>query len=91
MTSDNSKAVASDALLGGDSPDFISELTALINRHSIENKADVPDYILARMICGFIDAIGPQIKATLDWHGCNSVCHPSPNPGRQTSAARKDG
>ena len=26
-----------------------------------------------------IEAMGPSIKKTLDWHGCNSVCHPSPN------------
>ncbi len=56
--------------------DFEEELTALINKHSIENVADVPDFILADMICRMIEAIGPNIKRTLDWHGCNSVCHP---------------
>jgi len=58
---------------------FEKDLTALINRHSIENVADVPDFILAGMICRMIEALGPSIKKTLDWHGCNSVCHPSPN------------
>lgn len=58
---------------------FVKELEGLINKHSIENVADVPDFILARMICRMIEAMGPSIKKTFDWHGCNSVCHPQPN------------
>jgi hypothetical protein len=57
---------------------FQEELTHLINRHSIENVADMPDFILADMICRMIEAIGPKVKHTLDWHGCSSVCHPKP-------------
>ncbi len=56
--------------------DFKTELTSLINKHSIENDVDMPDYILAEMICRFIEAVGEPIKKTLDWHGCDSVCHP---------------
>lgn len=56
---------------------FEKELTSLINRHSIENVVDMPDFLLAGMICRIIEAMGPNIKKTLDWHGCNSVCHPS--------------
>jgi len=52
-------------------------LEELINKHSIENEVDVPDFILAEMICGFVQSIGPQIKRALDWHGCYSVCHPA--------------
>jgi len=59
--------------------EFQKELEGLLNRHSIENKCDVPDFLLAEMVVGFIISIGPQIKKTLDWHGCDSVCHPSPN------------
>jgi len=57
---------------------FRHDLMALINKHSLENVADVPDFILAEMICRMIEAVGPSIKKTLDWHRCNSVCHPSP-------------
>ena len=57
--------------------EFKKELEVLINRYNIENKADVPDFILAEMFCGFIESIGSQIKRTLDWHGCDSVCHPT--------------
>ena len=55
---------------------FEKELIHLINRHSIESMADMPDYVLAGMICRMIEAMGPSIKKTLDWHGCSSVCHP---------------
>jgi len=60
---------------------FQEELTHLINRHSIENIADMPDFILADMICRMIEAIGPKVKQTLDWHGCSSVCHRGPQVG----------
>lgn len=56
---------------------FKKELEGLINKYSIENEADVPDFILAEMICCFIESVGPSIKKTLDWHGCDSVCHPA--------------
>jgi hypothetical protein len=59
--------------------EFEKELTHLINRHSIENLADMPDFLLAGMIRRMIEAMGPSIKKTLDWHGCSSVCHPSHN------------
>jgi len=57
---------------------FEKELATLINKHSIENRCDVPDFLLAEMIVNFIQAIGEPIKKTLDWHGCDSVCHPNP-------------
>ena len=48
---------------------FENELKTLINRHNIENMADMPDFLLAGMICRMIEAMGPSIKKTLDWHG----------------------
>lgn len=56
---------------------FRNELTQLINRHSVENIADMPDFMLSEMLCRMIEVIGPHIKQNLDWHGCNSVCHPA--------------
>ncbi len=55
--------------------EFQKELEQLINKHSIENECDIPDFILAEMICNIISAIGPNFKRTLDWYGVNSVCH----------------
>ena len=60
---------------------FKKELEDLINKHSIENECDTPDFILAEMICNFIKAVGNPIKKTLDWHGCDSVCHPKKEGG----------
>ena len=60
-----------------DKTTFKDELTLLINKHSIENKCDMPDYLLAEMIVRIIEAVGKNIKQTLDWHGCDSVCHPA--------------
>lgn len=56
---------------------FKKELENLINRHRIENKCDMPDFILAEMICGIIKEIGFSVKKTLDWHGYDSICHPN--------------
>ena len=55
---------------------FKKELKDLLNSHCIENECDVPDFLLAEMIVNFIQAVGEPIKKTLDWHGCDSVCHP---------------
>ena len=66
-----------------DKTTFKDELTLLINKHSIENKCDMPDYLLAEMIVRIIEAVGKNIKQTLDWHGCDSVCHPHEEEARQ--------
>jgi len=55
---------------------FKTELKKLVNEHSVENICDMPDFLLAEMICDLIVAIGSSSKRNLDWHGCNSVCHP---------------
>lgn len=59
---------------------FRSELIELINRYGIEKMADIPDFILADMIIAALETIGPLFKEVLDWHGCDSVCHPAPPP-----------
>ena len=69
--------------------EFKEGLTHLINRHGIENVADMPDFLLAGMICRMIEAMGPSIKKTLGWHGCDSVCHPSPNTAAEGQARRQ--
>lgn len=55
---------------------FQAELRQLINKHSIENEVDMPDYLLADLLCDFIKTLGTYSKRNLDWHGCDSVCHP---------------
>lgn len=63
--------------------EFKKELEDLINRHSVENTLGMPDFILAEMICQMLKAMGPSVKRTLDWHGCNSVCHSAAGKGGQ--------
>ena len=59
---------------------FKKELEELINKHSIENECDMPDFLLAEMIVNIIKGISIQMKTCLDWHGCDSICHPAHNP-----------
>lgn len=54
---------------------FKKELEILINKHSIENVSDMPDFIMAEMLIGIIQIVGKAAKKNLDWHGCDSVCH----------------
>jgi len=54
---------------------FQKELEGLINKYSIENRCDMPDFILAQMLVNLIRTLGYSIKRNLDWHGTDSVCH----------------
>lgn len=56
--------------------EFEKDLQSLINKHSIENQWDMPDFLMAKLITRFIDSIGYTMKRNLDWHGVDSVCHP---------------
>jgi len=56
---------------------FKSGLCSLINKFSVENECDVPDFILTDMICDMINSVGKHTKRALDWHGCDSVTHPA--------------
>lgn len=49
--------------------EFKKELKELINKHCIENDCDMPDFILAEMICDLIVESGKNIKKTL-------ICYP---------------
>ena len=51
---------------------FEQELRQLINKYSIENQCDIPDFLLAEMIVTVVESVGPVFKKVLDWH---SVCH----------------
>jgi hypothetical protein len=48
---------------------FKKELTELLNRHSVENTVDMPDFILADMICDLITVVGAKVKARDKWMG----------------------
>lgn len=58
--------------------EFCKELEGLINKHCMENTCDMPDFLMAEMITNMLINMGIQIKKNLDWHGCDSICHPKP-------------
>lgn len=48
--------------------DFVIELEHLINRHSIENDSNTPDFILAMYIQNCLDAFAVATRQRDDWH-----------------------
>jgi hypothetical protein len=48
---------------------FIKELEALINKHSVENESDTPDWILAKYIAGCLNTWNETVAARDRWWG----------------------
>ena len=67
-------------------PTFLEELTALINKHSLENGSNTPDYILADYLNHCLAIFNGTVKERSRWYGHepreNGVlsCEASPNP-----------
>lgn len=53
-------------------PTFKSELTTLINKHSLENITNTPDYILADYLLNCLEAFYDAIHARNQWHSADS-------------------
>lgn len=49
--------------------EFQTDLTALLNRHSLENGSDTPDFILADYLMGCLDAFNDSLHRREKWHG----------------------
>jgi hypothetical protein len=49
--------------------DFKSELTSLINRMSIENGSNTPDYILAMYLSDCLRAFNQAVQQRENWYG----------------------
>jgi len=49
--------------------DFEKELTTLINKYSVENGSDTPDFILAKYILGCLSAFNSATKDRESWYG----------------------
>lgn len=49
--------------------DFERELKDLINKHSIENKSDTPDFILARFLMECLLAYSDTVNRRDGWYG----------------------
>jgi hypothetical protein len=67
-------------------PEFRNELEKLINKHSIEGVVNMPDFILADMICKMLDDIGESVKKRDTWLGYrNRILRPVALEERQTN------
>lgn len=53
----------------GERPTFQDELEALINRHSMENMSNTPDFILAGYLMACLDAWQLATRAREKWYG----------------------
>ena len=51
--------------------DFKTELEELINKHSMENSSDTPDFILAQYLRGCLVNFGIAMRARDKWYGIN--------------------
>ena len=51
------------------SESFREELESLINRHSIENDSDSPDFLLAEYVISCLQAYAKTVKARDKWYG----------------------
>jgi hypothetical protein len=48
---------------------FVRDLEHLINRHSVENESDTPDFILAQYLRGCLDVWDHTIRERDRWYG----------------------
>jgi hypothetical protein len=57
------------ATCSGDAPDFISELRGIINKHSMENASNTPDFILAQYLTNCLRAWDQATQQRETWYG----------------------
>lgn len=48
---------------------FNQELRALLNKHSIDNDCNTPDFILAEYLVQKLAAYSRAVKKNAEWHG----------------------
>jgi hypothetical protein len=61
-------------------PTFEQELTTLINKHSLENQSNTPDYILAQYLQSCLNAYTNAVKTRDTWYGITKVDPQPPQP-----------
>jgi len=47
---------------------FLKELEELINRHSMENNSDTPDFLLAEYLCACLTAYNKATRRRDGWY-----------------------
>ena len=53
--------------------EFYDELESLINKHSMENGSDTPDFILARYLCSCLATFDAATKVRSGWYSSTST------------------
>jgi len=48
--------------------EFEEELAALINKHSMENGSDTPDFVLARYLLGCLSVWNTALSQRREWY-----------------------
>ena len=59
-------------------PEFVADLTSVLNRHSIENLSNTTDFILAEYLCKCLEAWHTGVERRESWYGQKE------SPGRLT-------
>ncbi len=71
---------------------FEKDLEHLINRHSVENQSDTPDFILARYMQACLDAFNAASRRREQWYGkglrIGGVVRVNPDTGEEALAAK---
>ena len=73
----------------GDGPDFISELRDLINRRSMENASNTPDFILAQYLTNCLRAWNQATQQRETWYGRDARPTSPPNDRISDPAKRR--
>ena len=84
VTADPSPAEAMNLRAG-----FESQLASLINRHSLENGSNTPDFILAGYLRSCLEAFDVASVAREGWYDCFHAPGGVRGPKRETDADRR--
>lgn len=66
--------------------EFERDLTSLLNRYSMENASNTPDFILAHFLCQCLAAWNEITQRRNNWHGVNLISAPAPPAGLRWSS-----
>jgi len=75
---------------GGDAHElgFLKQLEHLINRYSVENVSDTPDFILASYVNDCLSNFANTVRERDKWFGFNPWKHEEPLPHSSTGEAK---
>lgn len=65
--------MAKEEQVGNLEPTFRSELTSLLNKYSMENTSDTPDYILADFLINCLEAFDGATYARSEWYNPTKI------------------